>query len=237
MNKQDVRDYITARLWRSNWGRGYSYWPIYLNGDQMNSMTELKKNAQEGDLVKIQVSSSRGWYEVDHMAFVIGQDIYLLEDWREAKEIRKKYHRPRDSYRQRVYDWQTWLPDGRELTQQEIEDLADEVYETYGYPGKKPAIVITKAKKVWSTYYGGWRHEIRLAAGWGQKEKYFLHELAHALIHTMGIGKSAASHGKEFVALFLELCELWLDASGDEIEHARTKGENLGTRHSYQKQE
>ena len=147
-----------------------------------------------------------------------------------------KNGQPRDTYRQRVYEWERhYLPEGTERTQQELRDLAAEVYETYGYPNKEPLVIVTIAKKTSSHYHWYPRHEVRLAAGWGQRLKYFLHELTHALMHTMGIGKQVAGHGKEFVALFLELCELWLDASNDDIEVARTKGERLGTKHSYEK--
>jgi hypothetical protein len=228
MKRKDIAELITAKMWDREYGNGFGYSPVYLNGERIK-YAELKKLAQEGDKVEIEVYSSRGWFYVGTVSFAISYDEGLIESYRSYKRNSLSV-RTRDNQRQKVYSWQTFLPRGERLTSQQCNKIAAEIYTDYGFPHKQPEIIVTKAKKSYSTYYR-WDHQIRLAAGWGQYRRVVLHELTHALLNTMGLSGKIQPHGKEFVALFTEMCELYLD--GD-ITEAKRRGTHLGTHSQYQ---
>jgi hypothetical protein len=225
VKRKDITDLIAANMWDRGHGNGCAY-DSYLNGKRLHSYAQLKKNAQRGDKVAIEVYSSRGGWVKDTVSFLIEPDDCLVNYYRDFKQRNKKYTN-RDYQRSKVYRWQQNIPRGKQLIQEQIEALVTEVYDDYGFPGQEPRIVVTRAKKSFSTYFS-WKHEIRLAWGWGQRERVVLHELAHALLHTMKL--DVPSHGKEFVALFIELCELYLD---EDISIAKQRGVALGTKAEY----
>ncbi len=226
MNRAEVNECISANLWSEGFGRGFGY-AYYLNGECLrhNGGKELRRLARQDDKVSIRVHSKRYW--LDTVDFIIEPNSYVV---RRHKEYKARFKRARDSNRSKVYAWANYLSRGCQLTPKQINGLVSDIYNTYGYSGHEPNVIVTYAKKAFSTYFGS-KHEIRLAAGWGQEERTVLHEVAHALIATMGLNKTVASHGKEFVGLFMELCEIWLNTTDRELANARKEGLNLGTEH------
>lgn len=230
MKRKEVRELIQAHAYMQGGGRGKKY-ECWLNGEHC-SYQELMKEADEGDKVTIEVWDRDQWYQIGRTSFYIDSNDPDVEWYLQHLERTKKHRSPRDSQRQKVYDWERQaLPKGKQLTYQQLDRLAADVYETYGYDNP-PRMVVSSAKKSYSSYYPG-LHEIRLAEGWGQYQPVVLHELAHALIKSMGIGKKVPSHGKEFTALYMELCELYLDMSDEQIQEAKAAGRNLGACHSF----
>ena len=231
MNRTEVNAVISARLWNKGGLKGAGY-NIWINDWKIpcNALKELRKRAVEGDHIRVKIWWSRRGN--NDFSFVILPNDIVVGVWKERRAS-KKNKSPRDSNRQKVYNWErSNLPRGKKLSQTQIDKLVSEVYDTYGFSGREPRVKVSYRKWTTSSYHP-MCHEIRLAAGWGQEKMTVLHEVAHALINSMGLEKKVASHGKEFVSLFMELSELWLTMDNDQVAQARSKGVKLGTVHMF----
>lgn len=226
MNRKEINDLISAKLWDRGFTHGYVY-ECELNGEFVSGgISNLRKQAKVGDRVQVDVYSRGNWWMHESVTFYIEQDDELVDYYKRIGRPRRRY-RNRDYQRQKVYDWEQQLPQGPELRLSAVEDLIAEVFDTYGVKGQEPRVEISRRKKVTSTYFP-MTHTIKLAAGWGQSTKVVLHETAHALIKVMGLN-DVASHGREFVSLVMELYQLFLeDATPDQIIEAINTGIPLG---------
>ncbi len=232
MNRTEVNAVISARLWNKGGLKGAVY-GIWINGWQIpcNALKEVRKRAVEGDSVRVKIWWGRRG-EMDFQFVILPNDL-LVDIWKDQRGKTNADGAPRDTNRQKVYNWErSNFPKGRELSLSQIDTLVSEIYDTYGFSGKEPIVKSSYRHKDTSTYYPMY-HEIRLAAGWGHKKMTVLHEVAHDLINSMGLTTKVASHGKEFVSLFMELSELWLTMDNDQVAQARSKGVKLGTVHSF----
>lgn len=190
---------------------------VWLNGERIYA-EDLRKVAKEGDHVRWEAYRSR-WSDSRHF-YVTRQALEdALEFEAHRKEWKAKSSRLRDSQRSRVYAWE------REVVRRgycpKVADpkaLVDEVFEAYGLAALSPRVIVSRRKDRYSTYHGGFQHKIVLAAAWGTDMEVVLHEAAHALL-AVGYGAYEGStfkavpiepHGPEFVALLMELYEMYL---------------------------
>jgi len=102
----------------------------------------------------------------------------------------------RDSQRSKVYSWERTLPT-KELSLDECRDLITKACRYYG----KVVPVVKDGRG--TAYARGYSYEINLPR-WARTTVTVLHEVAHS-IHTKYRQGDEATHGKEFMRIFIDL--------------------------------
>lgn len=111
----------------------------------------------------------------------------------------------RDTQKQRVYDWERLLPDhAQELPLDEVRQLVAEVFRLYG--DTSPPVV--KDGRRTRVARGGVSY-LNLPK-WARTPRTILHECAHSL--QLRRTSRYAFHGPEFVAIFLDLYDRFIDS-------------------------
>lgn len=223
MNRSYIRDLITAKL--SHWGSPYSY-KCYLNGKRLRSVKELKREAEPGDEVKVNVC--KNWALCHRVLFKIKRDDNTVASYRENYS-HKLWNRPDDYQRSRLYSWESRF-EFFDLREEKFED-ADEAegflrnellddYDTIEVPEVKSHPNRTR----WSIYRST-SHQIRLSTDQGHSKQTVIHEAAHAVVEESGVQHLVSFHGPVFVRVFIELLEPYTEESVEEmVEDARNSG-------------
>lgn len=208
MLRKDVRDLIDWHL--AEYGQGYGY-EIYLNGRRIWRSGDLKKEAQEGDRVMVEVYRGHGKYAggyvIDNIEFVIENDqdaIARQRRYRESRrEMRQKYKRPNDYQRQRLYSWERKAVVGfrDKITWEESVEFVNDMFERLGLPAPKMKFHRGRTRRC--AYYPSF-HEIRMGP-WGLTKPILVHEAAHAVVKLAGLNSQLASHGPAFVRAYIDL--------------------------------
>lgn len=210
MKRKDINDYISMKL-ECYGGHGFSY-DCYINSSFVGGSAQLRKLAKEDDDVTIEIYSGRGWniYHVRTVNFTIEDNKRKIEDYRKQNE--KSFNPLRDYQRSKVYKAERMMirmfGESERLTPEQCQELANEVWSDYGFESEPPTIIVTSAKKSFSSSYS-WNKTIKLAAGWGQAKKVVLHEIAHQIVDN-GFHYPDPAHGKYFTAIILDLYEMYL---------------------------
>lgn len=216
MNKTDIRDLLKAYPWDRGYGKGFGYdW--FLNGDWYPSKKDMLKVIEEGDNINLSVYTARGGYEVDSIRFKVedsSETQDLLEYYRQQRSSnRTKNGNIRDYQKTKVYRWERAVIresglENLKLTFDQSVALVEEIFFTYGK--EAPEVIEKRALKKFSySYHDG---SIGLAKEWGNNKKVVIHEAAHSLLTLNGFasGSVISPHGPEFVAVYVELLELFL---------------------------
>lgn len=224
LSRTEIREIISAHCWERGYGRGYSYHP-YLNGEKVGRYTppslmeQLKKKAQEGDYVIVDVYSSRGQHYVGDFEFTI-ESSPVVEQYRAYKE-RHNYKKTTDYQRQAVYNWEGRtlrqnkdLQPSRLLTLEEAEGIVNEVYSLLGIDHVHPPSLVINNRLRRYSYARYWNRTLQLHKDWGLRLHVVLHELAHFLKRDLSFVGS--SHGAEFVSLNAFLMALYIGVSEEE---------------------
>lgn len=131
----------------------------------------------------------------------------------------------RDSQRSKVYAWERFLPDGPPMTMEECADLiarATALYSSVGPPRLKDGRGTRIARG------GAWTINL---PKWARTARTVLHETAHCICWRRLGPHAHAAHGPEFVAVFLDLYERFVDSGlsrADWAETARQRGVKIG---------
>lgn len=111
----------------------------------------------------------------------------------------------RDTQRQRVYDFEHYLPDTAKMSLDDCTSLIQEVVRAYS-GGGAPCVADGRGTRI--ARGGAWRISL---PKWARTHRTVLHEAAHCIVHRR-IGQRIAPHGPEFVAVFLELYHRFVDS-------------------------
>lgn len=206
MTRQDIRDYISYWLKSDGYGRGYKY-ECYLNGEFVREgLSYLKKVAQEGDTVRINVVAGHqhyrwGGYQVDKFIFDIENErrpIELVRKWRSKKDVTY------DFQKSRTYAWERAAVEGfrdDKITLDAARKLLDTMFDKLGL--SVPKIKLDPRRSRTCSYYG-WVHEIRMAE-WGLTVPIVIHEAAHAVVNKLGASGNVSAHGPLYVRVYIDM--------------------------------
>lgn len=208
MKRKDINDYISYNLY--GYGQGYRF-DCFINDDFVGNSSEMRKLAQEHDEIKVEIySGMKSYWGANHVKtlyFTIENDPNVLKNYHKIKITK-----PHDSQRQKVYNAETrmlaFFDTPEKLSPENCQNLANEVWQDYGFNSNPPTVIVSSAKKRTSTSYS-WNRTIKLAQGWGQSKKVVLHEIAHQIVDN-GYRYNDPGHGKHFTAILLELYEMYL---------------------------
>lgn len=119
----------------------------------------------------------------------------------------------RDTQRQKLYNWESGLPDSDELSLDECETLAHAAYDVYGVVSK-PRIKDGRG----TTWARGSMSTINLPK-WARTKRTVLHESAHGIVQRT-VRSDVAVHGAEFVAIYIELLERFKIGHGPDLRRS-----------------
>lgn len=232
MNRSKINKLITANLWIQNYGRGYSYYNVRVNGKPVGSMSAARAIAKEGDEIRFVPGNRHYRFYVSY--FVIQDDDQLLADY--DRHTYPNTKNP-DKNRQKVYSWERELDSEVPENKRRLPDLGaakalvDEIFSDYNLLADAPKVVFNKRLRQWNGWYIGWTNTIELHYPSGLAIKTVIHEAAHALVRCQhGPGHK---HGKVFVATLVELYQLYLPVSSEfNWEAWLERGVKLGSRYN-----
>ena len=209
MKRKDINDYISYKLWGYS-GNSLTY-DCYINEEYIGGSSDLRRKAKENDQIKIEMFTGRynNMYHTQTVRFVIKNDQKAIEEYR---KLNNKFSPLRDNQRSKVYAAERRMiksfGETEKLDPDQCQELANEIWNDYGFESNPPTVIVSNAKKRYSTS-SRWNATIKLAAGWGQAKKVVLHEIAHQIIDN-GYKYPDPGHGKYFTAILLELYEMYL---------------------------
>jgi len=219
MTRSQIRELISEK---TRWyGRGFSY-ECYINGSHVGGSQDLRKNANEGDEVRIEVFKNQ---------FVAGRIRFQVEksEISGTSSAKKSIHtRPRDSQKSKLYTWEKLdvFRDGWRKNQVESEERAEKfvkgICEDFGFEDSVPSVRHHSGRKK-CEYYPR-EDEIRIG-GWGFSKEILVHETVHAILEKLGLNKLVASHGPAFTTLFMEALSKILGYSIEEMKEKADRRE------------
>lgn len=218
MTKTFMRELLDAKMWE--WGKSGCTYDWYIQEHHGSAhieytKSEILKEVGDGAIVTIEAfkkGNNRYYWDgdfVDSLVVKIEDTPKNRDSIRRHKEYKKYRAKTRDQQRSKVYNWERELEQllgNKELTKQETYDLYKEVFSLFGLDC--PNIEITNQKKTRCTSYGD--GSIRVAESWGCTVTTTLHEASHSILKLLG-WRGIQGHGAEFVSLYMELLELYLD--------------------------
>jgi hypothetical protein len=233
MTKGDVSDFVTATMKDYGYGRGYTYSGVHLNGEWMGSLKEAKKDAGEGDVIRVGVYKfvRDNWYGDheeyrDEVTFKIENDEYILSGYRKNRAYKSQVF---DVNRAKLYEWERqFIPSGDKLTVQAAQELANRITIDFGFPNRLPKVWINNRLQTHSQY-SRMNFEIELHPEWGTKSKVVLHEIAHHIIRLLDGYKRQPAHGERYASVVADIYEIYLPVIDLSYNDWRERGEHLGT--------
>lgn len=211
MKKSQIRQLISEK---TRWyGRGFSY-DCYINGNHVGSSKNLRKQAEEGDEVRIDVFKNQ--FFADRIRFQVEESEITGS---QATTHNNVYNRPRDVQKSKLYTWEKIdvFRDGWRKNRVESEARAKEfvkdICEKFGVSAPSVRHHSTRKK---CEYYPR-QDEIRIG-GWGLSKEILVYETSHAILEKLGINKLAASHGPAFTTLFMKPLSQTLEYSIEEMK-------------------
>ena len=211
MTRSQIRQLISEK---TRWyGRGFSY-ECYINGNHVGGSQDLRKNANEGDKVRIEVFKNQ---------FVAGRIRFQVEESEisdTSSSTNNIHTRPRDSQKSKLYTWEKLdvFRDGWRKNRVESEERAEEfvesICEDFGFSA--PSVRHHSGRKK-CEYYPR-EEEIRIG-GWGFSKEILVHETTHAILEKLSLNRLIASHGPAFTTLFMKALSKTLGYSVEEMKN------------------
>lgn len=220
MTKSQIRQLISEK---TRWyGRGFSY-DCYINGNFVGGSQDLRKQAEKGDEVRIEVFKNQ---------FVAGQIRFQIKESEisdTSSSTKNSIHtRPRDSQKSKLYTWEKLdvFRDGwrknRAESEQKAEEFVKSICEEFGFENSVPSVRHHSGRKK-CEYYPR-EDEIRIG-GWGFSKEILVHETTHAILEKLNLNRLVASHGPAFTTLFMKALSKTL---GYSIEEMKNKADRRG---------
>lgn len=113
----------------------------------------------------------------------------------------------RDSQRQKVYDWENTLPEGKMISFDEIEAYVNYVWDEMNL--KNPPKVLPFPHNMKNCVGDATRFNVRFHDNRKTSQKTILHELAHSM--TCDIENNSEKHNEIFVGMYIVLMEKFLN--------------------------
>ena len=217
MTRSQIRQLISEK---TRWyGRGFSY-DCYINGNHVGGSQELRRRAEEGDEVRIEVFKNK---------FFAGRVRFQVEESEITGTTTTQnnvHSRPRDSQKNKLYTWEKvdvfrdgWRKNRVESVE-EAEEFVERICESFG--ASAPSVWHHSGRKK-CEYYPR-QDEIRIG-DWGFSKEILVHETSHAILETFNINKLVPSHGPAFTTLFMKALSKKLEYS---IEEMKKKADRRG---------
>lgn len=223
MTRQDIKDLISLNT--QMYGRGFKYdVQIKKEGESgfswVNSMTELKNEAEVGDEVRIDVlTGHQSRYDRGHCYDVLRFEIEdsdrahrRIEEYRESKNSTNViYKDPQDNQKQTLYNWERGSIDNfkgdRFDTLEEAKNFVEKIFDDLDLT---PPHLKYHAGRTRSCSYFRIFHEIRIG-DWGFSKAVLIHESVHGIVAQLGVERFVAAHGPLFLGIYIELLDKYLD--------------------------
>lgn len=223
LSRQDIKDLISINT--EMYGRGFKYKIMLRRKEEdhyflVNSITELKGSAEEGDEIRIEVlTGHQSRYDSGHsydvLEFVVEEtkeNRRRIEEYRERKSNKNLiYSSPQDTQKQSLYDWERASVDkfktDRLDSLDEAEKFIDKIFDDLGLTS--PHLKYHAGRTSSCSYYGTF-HEIRIG-DWGFSKPVLIHESVHGIVSQLGLSRFVASHGPLFLGIYIDLLDKYLD--------------------------
>ena len=213
MTKSQIRQLISEK---TRWyGRGFSY-ECYINGNHIGGSQELRRRAEEGDEIRIEVFKNQ---------FVAGRIRFQVEESEITGTPSTKknniHTRPRDSQKSKLYTWEKldvfrdeWRKN-RVESEQKAEEFVEEICAEFDFENSVPSVRHRSGRKK-CEYYPR-EDDIRIG-GWGFSKEILVHETTHAILEKLNLNRLVASHGPAFTTLFMKALSKILGYSTEEMK-------------------
>ena len=213
MTRSQIKQLISEK---TRWyGRGFSY-ECYINGNHIGGSQELRKQAEKGDEVRIEVFKNQ---------FVAGRIRFQVEKSEitgSRRSTESNIHtRPRDSQKSKLYTWEKldvfrdeWRKN-RVESEQKAEEFVEEICAEFDFKNSVPSVRHRSGRKK-CEYYPR-KDEIRIG-GWGFSKEILVHETTHAILEKLNLNRIVASHGPAFTTLFMKALSKTLGYSIGEMK-------------------
>ncbi len=213
MRRFQIKQLISEK---TRWyGRGFSY-DCYINGNHIGGSQDLRRRAEEGDEVRIEVFKNQ---------FVAGRIRFQVEESEisgTSSSTKNNIHtRPRDSQKNKLYTWEKldvfrdgWR-ENRAESEQKAEEFVEGICEKFGFESSVPSVRHRSERKK-CEYYPR-EDEIRIG-GWGFSKEILVHETTHAILEKLNLNRLVSSHGPAFTTLFMKALSKTLGYSIEEMK-------------------